>query len=117
GSVVANTNTTWPGGSSRVFSSALDAAADSMCTSSTMYTFQRPGVPRAARATRSRMASTPLLEAASSSWTSSEVPLVTSTQDSQTPHGSPSLGLAQLRALARMRADDVLPVPLGPLNR
>ena len=117
GSVVASTNTTWPGGSSSVLSKALDAAAESMCTSSTMYTFHRPGVPRAARATRSRMASTPLFDAASSSWTSSEVPAATSTQDWQTPHGSPSLGEAQFRALARMRADDVFPVPRGPLKR
>src|SRR5256885_329446 len=67
GSVVARTKTTWPGGSSSVFRRALAAAVESMWTSSTMYTFQRPGVPRAARETRSRMASTPLLEAASSS--------------------------------------------------
>ena len=33
------------------------------------------------------------------------------------PHGSPSTGASQLRTLARMRADEVLPVPRGPLNR
>ena len=80
GSVVASTNTTCGGGSSTVFSSAFAAAFESMWTSSTMYTFQRPGVPRAAWLTRSRIASTPLFEAASSSVTSSEVPLVISTQ-------------------------------------
>jgi hypothetical protein len=117
GSVVASTNTTWAGGSSSVFNSALDAGVESMWTSSTMYTFQRPGVPNAARETRSRMASTPLLEAASSSCTSSDVPCCTCTQESQTPHGSPFLRFVQLRALARMRAVDVLPVPRGPLNR
>ena len=53
--------------SSFVFSSAAEAAAVSMWTSSRMYTFVRPGEPTAARAMRSRMASTPLLEAASSS--------------------------------------------------
>ncbi|CVH75984.1 hypothetical protein BN3658_00534 [Coriobacteriaceae bacterium CHKCI002] len=37
GSVVARMNTTWLGGSSSVFSSALNAAVDSMCTSSIMY--------------------------------------------------------------------------------
>ena len=63
------------------------------------------------------MASTPLLEAASSSWTSSEVPLVISTHDVHTPQGSPSTGWAQLSALARIRAVEVLPVPRGPLNR
>ena len=63
------------------------------------------------------MASTPLLDAASSSWTSSDVPWVISVHDVQTPHGSPSTGAAQLSALAKMRADDVFPVPRGPLNR
>ena len=43
GSVVASTNTTWSGGSSSVFSSAFDAAGESMWTSSRMYTFVRPG--------------------------------------------------------------------------
>ena len=46
---------------------ALAAAVDSMWTSSRMYTLVRPGEPSAALAMRSRMASTPLLEAASSS--------------------------------------------------
>ena len=36
GSVVANMNFTWAGGSSSVFSSALNAAVESMCTSSMM---------------------------------------------------------------------------------
>ena len=59
------------------------------------------------------MASTPLLEAASSSWTSREVPLVISTQEVQTPQGSPSRRSVQLRALARIRAVEVLPGPPG----
>jgi hypothetical protein len=63
------------------------------------------------------MASTPLLEAASSSWTSSEDPRLISTQDEHTPQGSPSDKAVQLRAMARIRAVDVLPVPRGPLNR
>src|ERR1017187_10667301 len=69
-----------------------------------MYTFQRPGVAREALATRSLMASTPLLDAASSSWTSKEAPLVISTQESHTPHGSPSTGLSQFSAFARILA-------------
>ncbi len=105
------------GGSSTVFSSALAAAADSMCTSSTMYTFHRPGVPSAAWLTRSRIASTPLVDAASSSVTSSEVPLVISMQLWHVPQGSPPAGRSQLSAFARILADEVLPVPLGPLNR
>ena len=70
GSVVASTNTTCGGGSSSVFSSAASAGLDNMCTSSRMYTLCRPGVPSDAFSIRSRMASTPLLLAASSSWTS-----------------------------------------------
>jgi hypothetical protein len=58
------------GGSSSVLSSAASAAFDSMCTSSRMYTLWRPGVPSEAFSMRSRIASTPLLLAASSSWTS-----------------------------------------------
>jgi hypothetical protein len=116
-SVVANTKTTCPGGSSSVFNNAFDAAVESMCTSSTMYTFHRPGVPSAACATRSRMASTPLFDAASSSCTSSDAPRAISTQESHRPQGSPSSSAAQLSALARMRAVEVLPVPRGPLKR
>ncbi len=63
------------------------------------------------------MASTPLFEAASSSWTSNEAPRVMSTHESQTPHGSPSTGLVQFRALARILAVEVLPVPRGPEKR
>ena len=66
---------------------------------------------------RSRMASTPLLEAASSSWTSSDVPRAISTHESQRPHGSPSSRWAQLSARARIRAVEVLPVPRGPLKQ
>ena len=82
-----------------------------------MYTFHRPGVPSAARATKSRIASTPLFDAASSSCTSKDEPAAISVHDPHTPHGSPSSGAAQLSAFARIRADDVLPVPRGPLNR
>ena len=70
GSVVASTKTTWLGGSSKVFSRVASAGLESMCTSSRMYTLCRPGVPRLAFSMRSRIASTPLLLAASSSWTS-----------------------------------------------
>ena len=63
------------------------------------------------------MASTPLLEAASSSWTFSELPWVISMHEVHVPQGSPSTGASQLSALARMRAEDVLPVPRGPLKR
>ena len=70
GSVVASTNTTWSGGSSRVFSNAASAAFESMCTSSRMNTRWRPGLASAADSMRSRISCTPLLLAASSSRTS-----------------------------------------------
>ena len=117
GSVVARMYTTCDGGSSSVLSSALAAAFDSMWTSSMMYTLCRPGDPRAAWPMRSRIASTPLLEAASSSMTSIEVPRVISMQLEQTPQGSPSTRCSQLSAFAKILADDVLPVPRGPLKR
>ena len=45
-SVVARINSRCSGGSSRIFSSALNAAMDSMCTSSMIYTrfFSTEGV-------------------------------------------------------------------------
>jgi hypothetical protein len=59
-----------------------------------------------------------LFEAASSSITSIDEPLVMARQLSQTLSGSPSaVRCSQFRALARMRAVDVLPVPRGPVNR
>jgi hypothetical protein len=39
------------------------------------------------------------------------------TQESQLPHGSGVGPCAQFSERARMRADDVLPQPRGPLNR
>ena len=58
------------------------------------------------------------LDAASSSSSQSTMrPSSTARQFGQTPHGSPPLGLSQLRTLARIRAVDVFPVPRGPLNR
>ena len=42
GSVVASTNLRYSGGSSSVFSIALNAVLESMCTSSTMKTLKRP---------------------------------------------------------------------------
>jgi hypothetical protein len=118
GSVVARMNTTWAGGSSRLFSSAFDAPRLSMWTSSRMTTLRLPEVPRGMRSMSSRMSATPLLEAASSSTSQSTMrPWSTASQFGQVPQGSPALGASQLRTLARMRAVDVFPVPRGPLNR
>ena len=45
------------------------------------------------------------------------MPRAIATQVWQTPQGSPSFGCSQLSAFARIRAVEVFPVPLGPLNR
>ena len=59
----------------------------------------------------------PRLLAASISMRSSARPSRIETHASQRSHGSPSWRFVQLRALARIRASDVLPVPRGPTNR
>ncbi len=117
GSVVASTKTTWSGGSSRVLSRAFSAPEVSMWTSSRRYTLVLPGVPRATLANRSRMSSTLLLDAASSSCRSNDVPSSTASHEGQAQHGSPPSGVVQFSALARIRAAVVLPVPRGPLSR
>ena len=66
---------------------------------------------------RARTWSTPLLEAASSSITSSRLPLSMPRQAGHWPQGSPSEGFWQLTALARILAQVVLPVPLVPVKR
>lgn len=65
------------------------------------------------------MLSTPVLLAASISMMSRELPRLTLRQISQVPQGvSVGLGLLwQFRDLANIRALEVLPVPLGPVNR
>jgi len=120
GLVVASTNTTWSGGSSSVFSSAFDAAALSMCTSSTRYTLRRAvgPIPRCTLSVRSRMLSTLLFDAASSSKRSRKRPPRMARQFSHPSQGSPSSPSArQFSALARMRAVVVFPVPRGPEKR
>jgi hypothetical protein len=117
-SVVASTKRTWSGGSSSVFSNALKAPVESMCTSSTTNTLYGS---RAGRyftpSTMSRTLSTPLLEAASISMTSTERPSVISTQATQVPHGFAVGPFSQLTALATRRAAVVLPTPRGPVKR
>ena len=63
------------------------------------------------------MSSIPRLEAASISITSSDLPAAIVRQFSHSPHGSPETPAPQLRALARIRAVVVLPLPRGPANR
>ncbi len=63
------------------------------------------------------MSSTELFEAASSSWMLSERPSSNERHDSQRLHASASSGERQLMALAKMRAQVVLPTPRGPQKR
>jgi len=63
------------------------------------------------------MLSTPVLEAASISTTSSSEPSRIARQASQVVHGSGVIPFSQLSALARIRAVVVFPVPLGPQNK
>ncbi len=121
GSVVASTKTAWTGGSSRVLSRALKASGVSMWTSSTMYTFMRPSTgEKCTLSRRSRMSSMPRLEAASISTTSIALPRRMAWQCGQVPSGS-AVALpcpaSQLRAMARILAVEVLPVPRGPVKR
>ncbi len=89
-----------------------------------MYTLKRPSTGvKAILSRRSRMSSMPLLEAASISMTSRDVPAAMATQWRHRPQGVAvgwALGEAsvpmQFSALARMRAVLVLPVPRGPAN-
>ncbi|CDD30341.1 putative uncharacterized protein [Firmicutes bacterium CAG:94] len=117
-SVVAKMKITWGGGSSKVFSSALKAATESMCTSSMMYTrYLAVAGVKLDSSMRERMESTPLLLAASISTTSKIEPSSSPRQISHSPQGSPSLGCRQFTARARILAQVVLPVPREPVNR
>ena len=124
GSVVAKTNTTPGGGSSRILSSAFQASRVSMWASSTMYTLWWPSLLAAymARSRNSRASSTPRLLAASISTTSRLAePCQIRWQLSHSPQGSPAGSTwpfrSQLSAMARIRAAVVLPTPRGPVRR
>ena len=107
------------GGSSRVLRNALKAACDSIWTSSMIYTLYLPtcgGIRTLSM--RTFISSTPLFEAASSSWIQYERPSANERHDSHVPHGSMSSeGLEQLIIFAKIRAVVVLPTPRGPQKR
>jgi hypothetical protein len=64
------------------------------------------------------MSSTPLFDAASSSWIQYDLPSANDWHDSQVPHGSISAdGFEQLIIFAKIRAVVVLPTPRGPQKR
>ena len=118
GSVVAKMNLTCAGGSSNVFSMALKALLDSICTSSMIYTLKRPTVGAyCALSSKSRMASTCVLLAASTSSISTKRPRSISVQALHTPQGVAVMPVSQLSDLAKMRAIVVLPTPRVPVNK
>ena len=118
GSVVASMNSAWAGGSSSVFNTALKAEGESMCTSSMIYTLRLPdtgGYCTFSR--RSRISSTPLLDAASISTISILAGEERARQTAHSPQGEPSRGCSQFTARANILASVVLPVPRGPQKR
>lgn len=117
-SVVARMNLTQGGGSSSVLRSALKASLVSWCTSSMMKTLNGQLAGENWHSSRIFLASSiERLEAASISTTSRQLPCSMARQTGSSRAKSARGPPAQLRALARMRAVVVLPVPRGPTNR
>ena len=115
---MASINLTCAGGSSSVLSMALNALLDSMCTSSMIYTLNRPAVGAyCALSSKSRMASTCVLLAASTSIRSTKRPRSISVQALQTPQGWAVIPVSQFSDLAKIRASVVLPTPRVPVNK
>ena len=118
GSVVAKRNLTCAGGSSRVLSRALKLLVESMCTSSIRYTLKRPRDGAYwTFSSNSRVSSTLVRLAASTSIRSINRPLAISVQAEQTPQGFELTPTSQFRHLASKRAMEVLPTPRVPVNR
>ena len=105
-SVVANIKMACFGGSSRVFKKALKAADDNICTSSIIYTLYCPTCGGIRTwSIRFLISSTELLEAASNS-------------KILKAKSSSSLWLPSwFIFFANIRAQVVLPTPLGPVNK
>ena len=117
-SVVASRNLTCSGGSSRVFNSALKLCPVSMWTSSIRYTLKRPWLGRNwALLSSSRVSSTPVREAASTSIKSMKRPAAMAVQMPHSPQGAEVMPVSQLKQAARIRAKVVLPTPRVPVNR
>jgi len=106
------------GGSSRVFSIALNAEVESMWTSSMTYTLNRPRAGEYTEFSRSwRISSTLVLVAASTSIRSTKRPASISTQAEHFPQGLELMPVSQFRHFARIRARVVLPTPRVPENK
>src|SRR5437867_10632264 len=110
--------TTCGGGSSRIFSKALNAEVESMWTSSIIKILYRLRAGAYLALSRSsRILSTPVFEAASISKTSMDRPAEISSQAGHRLHGVIVGPSAQLRLLAKIRAVVVFPTPRGPEKR
>src|SRR6266850_2526757 len=108
-------NTTCGGGSSRIFRRALNAEVESMCTSSMMKILYRlRAAAYFALSRSSRMLSTLVLEAASISNTSIDLPAAISKHDGHALQGVMVGPFSQLRPFAKIRAVVVFPTPRGP---
>ena len=119
GFVVAKINTTWDGGSSNVFNKALKLCVDSICTSSIRYILYLPDVGLYwTESSSSRIWSTPVLEAASTSRKSICLPSRISLHLLQSLQGVlvGSDNESQFRHLAKILARVVFPTPLVPEN-
>ena len=89
-----------------------------MCTSSMRYTLKRPLVGAYwTLSSRSRVSSTLVREAASTSMRSTKRPSSSSQQALHTPQGRLLTPASQLRHLANTRASVVLPTPRVPVNK
>src|SRR4051812_26970305 len=90
-----------------------------MCTSSMIYTLYLPACgAKRTWSTSERISSTELLLAASSSCMFSEVPWSKETQEWHLLQASPSFVIfSQFIVFASIRAQVVLPTPLGPQNK
>jgi hypothetical protein len=118
GSVVAKKKYTRAGGSSRIFSRALNAPFESMCTSSMMKTRR---CRRSARVLGHVAQFADVVDAGVAGRVDLEHVQVPPARDGLAgiagAAGSPSTGASQLMALASSRATVVLPQPRGPVNR
>ena len=89
-----------------------------MCTSSIRYTLKRPRVGAYCTLSKiSRVSSTLVRDAASTSIKSTKRPSLISVQLEQVPQGSELMPLSQFKHLANIRAMVVLPTPRVPVNK
>jgi len=89
-----------------------------MCTSSIRYTLQRPRAGAyCTLSSSSRVSSTLVRDAASTSSRSTKRPASMSLQALQTPQGFEDTPCSQFSDFAKMRAMVVLPTPRVPVNR